>query len=197
MIIKPYYRNDGKERYQSHELTVDHEFRPVAASDYHGMLDIGSYGADKEEATENFRAALRHMINDAQETLASLEPKALAEPAEDPSAVERLARFVDVVFQQRVTSAASAREFRRKQRELPTYRLEQLLTELKTKLIHATGDDRGLSYTEITVPSDLSGHVTTFLRAHYFRFTEVPAVPGVQQLPDSVVYRITLPRPAC
>lgn len=92
MIVATRYYNDGKEKFQSHEMHIDsHWLQPVTSGDYHGSFQLTGYGADKEEATANLRGALQHLIHDATETLASLPLPAV--PAPEASSTEFDAEF--------------------------------------------------------------------------------------------------------
>ena len=65
-MIEMTYHNDGKEKFQSHEIEIrENEF---IDSEYmlfsHNPFDITGYGATKEEAIEDFKNKFRYIMKE-------------------------------------------------------------------------------------------------------------------------------------
>lgn len=61
-----YYYNDGKEKYQSHEISIkSDEFNNFELNLFsHDFFDITGYGATKEEALEDFKKKFDYVMKE-------------------------------------------------------------------------------------------------------------------------------------
>lgn len=61
------HHNDGKEKQQSHEISIG-EYRPFYNAEYdvfsHDPFDITGYGATKEEALEDFKRKFDYVMRE-------------------------------------------------------------------------------------------------------------------------------------
>lgn len=73
-MMKIAYYNDGKGKFQSHEISVlkDDEYDNVSGCFDHYLHEIIGYGCTKEEAFEDFKIKFKHVLdmwNELGETL--------------------------------------------------------------------------------------------------------------------------------
>lgn len=147
MIAQTRYFNDGKEKWQSHEMHVEHHsIQPVGSGDYFGSVDLTGYGANKDEATANLRASLQHLIHDAQETLASLPTPQVPEPP-------AVSSEFDAAFVGSLELAIRVGQRKLKEDRDPEFQRRKYTHELKVQLIEAAQT----RMTALSVPSDMCG----------------------------------------
>lgn len=65
-MIEMTYHNDGKEKWQSHEITLrEHDFYNAEANVWsHNPFDVYGYGATKEEAIEDFKNKFKYVMRE-------------------------------------------------------------------------------------------------------------------------------------
>lgn len=67
-MIKMTYHNDGKEKFQSHEIEIRED--NFINSEYmvfsHNPFDITGYGATKEEAIEDFKNKFKYIMRELE-----------------------------------------------------------------------------------------------------------------------------------
>ena len=65
-MIEMTYHNDGKEKWQSHEITLrEHDFYNAEADVWsHNPFDLYGYGATKEEAIEDFKNKFKYVMRE-------------------------------------------------------------------------------------------------------------------------------------
>ena len=66
-MIEMTYHNDGKEKFQSHEISIrENDFFSNAEMDVwsHDPFDIVGYGATKEEAIEDFKNKFKYIMKE-------------------------------------------------------------------------------------------------------------------------------------
>lgn len=61
--------NDGKEKWQSHEVSLRESGQYDLSTDLYSLdvADITGYGSTKEEAIDDFKSKLKHIINKYKE----------------------------------------------------------------------------------------------------------------------------------
>lgn len=61
--------NDGKEKWQSHEVSLRKSEQHDLSADLYTLdvTDITGYGSTKEEAIDDFKSKLKHLINKYKE----------------------------------------------------------------------------------------------------------------------------------
>ena len=65
-MIELKFYNDGKEKYQSHEVSIKNDFcynNEVGVNSY-DVFDITGYGATKEEALEDFKKKFNYVMKE-------------------------------------------------------------------------------------------------------------------------------------
>lgn len=65
-MIEMTHYDDGKEKYQSHEVSIrEHDFYNAEANVWsHNPFDTYGYGATKEEAIEDFKNKFRYVMRE-------------------------------------------------------------------------------------------------------------------------------------
>lgn len=65
-MIEMTYHNDGKEKFQSHEISIREDYFSNAEVDVwsHDPFDIVGYGATKEEAIKDFKNKFQYIMKE-------------------------------------------------------------------------------------------------------------------------------------
>ena len=65
-MIEMTYHNDGKEKWQSYEVSIrEHDFYNAEANIYsHDPFCVAGYGATKEEAIEDFKSKFKYIMRE-------------------------------------------------------------------------------------------------------------------------------------
>lgn len=178
MIAQTRYYNDGKEKYQSHEMHVEHHsIQPMGSGDYNGSVDLTGYGANKDEATANLRASLQHLIHDAQETLASLPTPQVPEPP-------AVSSEFDAAFVGSLELAVRVGQRKLKESQDPEFQRRRFAQELKTQLVEAAAKEQRMHVLHVHVSmrdtaETIFEQCTERVPGFRYRMNGGAAVPGV------------------